>query len=61
MAPPQQVRTVVAEIQPRTILRQALAAGLLDQLLQIAGTGRRGRPGEADQNGYNEVEPPSGN
>jgi hypothetical protein len=59
MTSPQQIRAVVAEIEPRAILREALAAGSLDQLLQIAGTSRRGRRGEADQNGDDEAKMPS--
>jgi hypothetical protein len=48
----------MAEIEPRTRLRQALAARALDQLFQIAGTDPRGRPGEADQDDDAEAEPP---
>jgi hypothetical protein len=59
MARPQQIGAVVAEIEPRAILREALAAGARDQLLEIAGPGSRGRPCEADQNGDDEAEMPS--
>jgi hypothetical protein len=48
----------MAEVEPRARLRQALAARALDQLFQIVGTGRRGRRGEADQNGDAKAEPP---
>jgi hypothetical protein len=59
MARPQEIRAVVAEVEPSAPLRQALAAGPRDQLLQIAGSDRPGRPGEADQNGEDEAERPS--
>jgi hypothetical protein len=58
MAGPEQIRAVVAEVEPRAIVRQARAAGAPDQLLQIAGTSRRGRPDEADQDGDAKAEPP---
>ena len=58
MARPQQIRAVVAEVEPRARLREALAAGALDQLVQIAGAGHGGRPGEADQDGDAEAERP---
>ena len=54
----EQVRAVVAEVEPSAPLRQALGPRALDQVLQIAGAGRRGRPGEADQDGDDEAEAP---
>jgi hypothetical protein len=59
MARPQQIRAVVAEVEPCAHIRKVLAAGLLDQLLEIAGPRRRGRPGKAGQNGDDEAETPS--
>jgi hypothetical protein len=45
----EQVRAVVAEIEPGAPLRQALGPGALDQLVQVAGASARGRPRKADQ------------
>jgi len=58
MAWSQQIRAIVAEVEPRAMLRQAPVAGPLDQLLQITGAGRRGRPGQTDQKGDDGAEPP---
>jgi hypothetical protein len=49
----------VAKIEPRAPLAKALGSGLLDQLIQIAGRDRRGRPGEADQDSDDEAGAPS--
>jgi hypothetical protein len=56
---PQQVRAVVAEVEPCAPLGKALGAGPLDQLIQIASTGGRGRPGETDQDSDDEADTPS--
>jgi hypothetical protein len=49
MAWPQEIRAVVAEVEPRAPLREALAARALDQLVQISSKRLLGRPREADQ------------
>ena len=53
---PQQIRAVVAKVEPGARIRKTLAARLLYQLLQIGGRGRRGRPGKANQDGDDEAE-----
>lgn len=45
----EQVRAVVAEIEPGAPRRQALGPGAVDQLLEVGAVSARGRPGKADQ------------
>jgi hypothetical protein len=56
VARPEQVRAVVAEIEPGAPLREAPCPGALDQLVQVAGGAARGRPGKADQERDEEAE-----
>jgi hypothetical protein len=55
---PEQIRTVVAEVEPGTPLGEALMPRTLDQLVQIAGARRPGRPDEADQDGDSKAKTP---
>ena len=56
---PQQIRAVVAKVEPGARIRKTLAARLLYQLLQVAGQRRRGRPGKAKQKGNDAAAKPS--